>query len=159
RLIVASILTLVFSFAFSLVLAGHESGDMHEKMLAALPVFGFFFGYFPNRALLAIERLTSRYFGALVKESGFLATAVNRVSGMNTAHAHRLEREGIDNMENLAAADPVEIALRTGFIYQQVVAWIGEARLRVHLADDYDKFTKGSGLLTLNHLIDYVARW
>ena len=159
RLIVASLLTLVFSFAFSLVLAGHAEGEMHEKMLAALPVFGFFFGYFPNRALVAIERLTSRYFGKLVQETGYLATAVNKVSGMNMTHAHRLEREGIDNMENLAASDPVEIALRTGFIYPQVVTWVGEARLRVHLGhDDYCAFAKGTGILTLHQLIDYVAR-
>ena len=161
RLIVASILTLVFSFAFSMVLSGHDKGggDMHEKMLAALPVFGFFFGYFPNRALLAIERLTSRYFGKLVQESGYQSTAVNEVSGMNMTHAHRLEREGIDNLENLAVSDPVEIALRTGFIYQQVVAWIGEAKLRVHLGPHYARFAAGSSLLTLNQLIDYVARW
>lgn len=159
RLIVASLLTLVFSFAFSLVLVGHDKGDMHEKMLAALPVFGFFFGYFPNRALLAIERLTGRYFGKLVQETGYLSTAVNKVSGMNMAHAHRLEREGIDNMENLAASDPVEIALRTGFIYQQVVSWVGEARLRVHFGEaDYRTFIAGSGILTLDQLIDYVAR-
>jgi len=50
------------------------------------------------------------------------------VSGMNISHAYRLEREGVDNVENLAASEPIEIALRTGFPYPQVKTWVGEAR-------------------------------
>ena len=160
RIIMASLLTLVFSFGFSIILVSHGKGEMHERMLALLPVFGFFFGYFPSRALMGIERLTARYFGSLIQEPGYDSTPVNKVSGMNMTHAHRLEREGIDNMENLAASDAMEIALRTGFVYQQVVSWIGEARLRVHFGDDdYRTFSKATGILTLPQLLDTIARW
>jgi hypothetical protein len=162
RMIVACTLTLVFSFAFTFVLGETDPGVVHhdEASVAILPVLGFFFGYFPKKALLGIERLVGRLFGKLLRESESESLALNRINGMNLEHASRLEREGIDNVENLALAEPIEIAIRTGFSYRQVETWIEEAWLRAHLGNaDYPKLAKGCGILTRRQLQDIVERW
>ncbi len=161
RMIVACVLTLVFSFAFTFVLSETDMRHQTEEAsVAILPVLGFFFGYFPRKALLGIERLVGRLFGSLLRERQAESRALNRVSGMNLEHAARLEREGIDNIENLALAEPLEIAIRTGFSYRQVTTWIEEAWLRAHMGDaDYPKLADGCGILTRRQLQEIVERW
>jgi hypothetical protein len=78
---------------------------------------------------------------------------------MNINHAYRLEREGIDNAENVAASDPIEIALRTGFPYPQVKVWVEEARLRIHLAKHFVPFVERTGIRTDEQLCTFARRW
>src|SRR4029079_10717400 len=71
-----------------------------------------------------------------------------------------MEREGFDNAENLAYADAVELAMRTGFPYPQVKSWIDEARLLIHLGDvDFRAFVAGTGIRTYDQLCTFVTRW
>jgi hypothetical protein len=132
----------------------------HETATALLPLITFFFGYFPNTALRAVERITSRTLTWIVKDESWGATSLNKISGMNINHAFRMEREGFDNAENLACADPIELAMRTGFPYAQVQSWIDEARLLIHLGDDdFRAFTAGTGIRTYDQLLAFVHRW
>ncbi|MEA2239011.1 MAG: hypothetical protein QOC81_3735 [Thermoanaerobaculia bacterium] len=129
-----------------------------EQLAALLPVLGFFFGYFPSRALKTITHLANRVLRT-AEGPGYGSTNLNKVSGMNGNHAFRLEREGIDNVENLATSEPIEIALRTGFCYPQVKAWVGEARLRVHLARHFVPFVERTGIRTFDQLSAFTKRW
>jgi hypothetical protein len=162
RIVVASTTALVAAFGLStLVLeqyTGKPNATSHAMMMALLPVLGFFFGYFPSRALKFIQHLATRVLRT-AEGSEYGSTNLSKVSGMNSHHADRLEREGIDNVENLAASEPIEIALRTGFPFPQVKAWVGEARLRVHLARHFAPFAERTGIRTFDQLSGFAQRW
>ncbi len=66
--------------------------------------------------------------------------------GMSFAHEIRLRREGFDNVENLAHADAIDLAVRCGFPYTQLREWIDQAWLRGRLGEDYDAFWKYTGI-------------
>jgi hypothetical protein len=179
RIIAASCTALVAAFGLSLIFGEHEAAaavgkagvsvlgavgnvtgfhPSQEQWVGLLPVIGFFFGYFPNRALKTIQHIANRVLGN-AEGRGYGSTSLKKVSGMNINHAYRLEREGIDNLENLAASEPIEIALRTGFPYPQVKVWVEEARLRIHLSHHFIPFVERTGIRTHEQLCTFARRW
>ncbi len=74
-------------------------------------------------------------------------------------HEAKLEREGFDNIENFSTADPVSLAVSTGFTYPQLVEWISAAWLVKHLREDYPEFARRPGIVTRNELVLLLARW
>jgi hypothetical protein len=182
RMMVASILALVLSFAFDLFLPdepvfaptaisarGDESAepppaaaaspggeDTHgtskvhpagteatfPASLSLLPVVAFFFGFYPKRASLAIERITLRVMRSIIPGESYRALPLSMLAGMSYSHELRLEREGFDNIENLSNADAVDLAVRTCFGYNQLKQWINQAWLASHLREDYPAFVR-----------------
>ncbi|MGH8685077.1 MAG: hypothetical protein ACREUM_06980, partial [Nitrosospira sp.] len=158
RMIVASILALVLSFAFDFAFPGDakaaaapvtkaindsaetssankDSEGMSDETdstiptsLSLLPVLSFFFGFYPKRALLAIERIVLKVMRNTFGDA-YRALPLSMLSGMSYAHELRLEREGYDNIENLSNADAVDLAVRTCFSYSQSKQWIDQAWL------------------------------
>jgi len=151
RILSASVMALVISFGLSAI-----TNETTDHVL--LPILSFFFGYFPDRALRTIKQTANRALGS-TGERPYGSTTLKKVSGMNLHHADRLEREGIDNVENLAASEPIEIALRTGFPYSQVKTWVGEARLRVHLGRHFVPFVERTGIRTYDQLWTFAQGW
>jgi hypothetical protein len=189
RMIVASILALVLSFAFDFFTfaadgksAAAESGQ-HEKnlaetaavapasteesgptgkpdmtgsgipaSLALLPVVAFFFGFYPKRASLAIERIALKIMRNIVPADSYRALPLSMLAGMSYTHELRLEREGFDNVENLSTADAVDLAVRTCFSYTQLQQWIDQAWLAAHLREDYPDFVRRTGISTSEEL-------
>lgn len=166
RMVVASTVAMVVASGLS-AMVEHPSFQQqagmlipgHEALTTMLPLMTFFFGYFPNRAMRVMERLTGRVLTTLVQEESWGETSLNKISGTNINHVFRLEREGFDNAENLACADPIELAMRTGFPYVQVKSWIDEAKLLIHLGDDFRLFAAGTGIRTYDQLCRFVKRW
>lgn len=138
RMITASVLALVLSF--TVFPPGHTG-----ESVSFIPLVSFFFGFFPTRALLVIEKIATRVVRQ-VAATAYCSTPLSALPGMSYAHELRLGREGFDNLENLSHADAVDLAVRTGFGYSQLRAWIEGARLRGLLGADYDEFVTRSGL-------------
>jgi hypothetical protein len=116
--------------------------------LSLLPVVAFFFGFYPKRASLAIERIALKAMKNIVPADSYRALPLSMLSGMSYTHELRLEREGFDNVENLSNADPVDLAVRTCFTYTQLKQWIDEAWLAAHLREDYPEFMRRTGIFT-----------
>lgn len=136
RMVTAGLIALVLSFALP-----SSTRDL-------LPVIGFGIGYFPDWGLLAISKLTRRALG-LRKQTKSASTSLSELSGMSDEHEVRLRRQGYDSVENIAEANLVEMAVRTGFSYAQLRSWIGEAWLRVRIgAEDYPRLWQASGVRT-----------
>jgi hypothetical protein len=192
RMIVASILALVLSFAFdfftftaedkssAVVSASHESktsagsspgsesmattenhdssdkthaeGAVIPASLSLLPVVAFFFGFYPKRASLAIERIALKTMRNIVPADSYRALPLSMLAGMSYTHELRLEREGFDNLENLSTADAVDLAIRTCFSYTQLQQWIDQAWLAAHLREDYPDFVRRTGISTSEEL-------
>lgn len=121
-----------------------------------LPVVSFFFGFYPKRALLAIERIVLIIMKNTAGNS-YRALPLYMLSGMSYAHELRLEREGFDNIENLSHADPLDIAIRTCFSYGQVKQWVDESWLAVRLREDYPVFVQATGITTGEELKIFFA--
>ncbi|MGH8763522.1 MAG: hypothetical protein ACREUR_09885 [Nitrosospira sp.] len=181
RMIVASILALVLSFAFDFAFPGDskaaaapvaesindsaETPSAHEDSkggsdetdstiaasLSLLPVLSFFFGFYPKRALLAIERVVLKVMRNTFGDN-YRALPLSMLSGMSYAHELRLEREGYDNIENLSNADAVDLAVRTCFSYGQSKQWIDQAWLAAHLREDYPEFVRRTGITNSDEL-------
>ena len=190
RMIVASILALVLSFAFhdefesvaAPVTASAASAPASTELSSAagtppaetapksvpkdsatktvstipvsltlLPVLSFFFGFYPKRAFMAIERIVLRVMKN-IPGNDYRALPLSMLAGMSYAHELRLEREGFDNIENLSSADAVDLAVRTCFSYGQLQQWINQAWLAAHLREDYPGFVRCTGITNSEEL-------
>jgi hypothetical protein len=100
---------------------------------AALPVVAFLAGVFPDRAIrLAKEKV--RIFSR-DDEKASHALPLDMIEGMNVLHRTRLSEVGIDNAQNLAEADLIDLVLRTPFPPTQILDWIAQAKLFVYVKD------------------------
>lgn len=156
RMAMASVLSLVVSFALpvdALCPNAAAVGCLHHP----LPLIGFFLGFFPNRALLFIEKTASRLLR--LGRVAYHATPLSALAGMSLAHEVRLTREGFDSAENLSHADPLDLAVRTGFGYRQLRQWIGEAWLHHRLGADHDAFAARTGLTSRDDLDAFLLDW
>ncbi len=158
RMVTASVLALVISFVLPLSSRCASATPPYECITHALPLAAFFLGYFPDRALLLIEKLGSRLVRAL-PATAYRSTPLSDLHGVSFAHEIRLNREGFDNVENLVQAAALELAVRTGFGYQELAHWIDQGWLRIHLGDDYDLFCKATGITDRSELREFLARW
>jgi hypothetical protein len=89
----------------------------------------------------------------------YRALPLSLLAGMSYMHEARLEREGFDNIENFSTADPVNLAVSTGFTYPQLVEWISAAWLVTHLREDYSEFVQRTGITTRDELVLFLTRW
>jgi hypothetical protein len=145
RIATSSVLALVLSFALF-----PSSESLVELPLRLLPVLAFFLGHFPQRALVYLESLGDK--ALRLKRTTRDARPLALLAGMSSEHESRLEREGFDSLENLSHSDAVDLAVRTGFGYKQLRHWIGEARLRLSLEEDYDAFANATWIRTCDEL-------
>ncbi|MEO6563345.1 MAG: hypothetical protein ABIN99_09925 [Nitrosospira sp.] len=114
--------------------------------LNLLPIISFFFGFYPKRATLAIERIALKAMKNIVPSDSYRALPLSMLAGMSYSHELRLEREGFDNVENLINADAVDLAIRTCFSYTQLKQWIDQAWLAARLREDYSGFVLRTGI-------------
>lgn len=125
--------------------------------LSLLPVMAFFFGFYPKRATLAIERIALKIMKGIVSDDSYRALPLSMLAGMSYTHELRLEREGFDNIENLSNADAVDLAVRTCFSYGQLKQWIDQAWLATHLREDYPDFVRRTGIASSDELCHFLT--
>ena len=133
-----------------------ETGSTIPASLSLLPVLSFFFGFYPKRAAVAIERVVLKVMRNMPGDS-YRALPLSMLAGMSYAHELRLEREGYDNIENLCNADAVDLAVRTCFTYNQLKQWIGQAWLAAHLREDYPEFVRRTGITSSDELWHFLS--
>lgn len=127
RLLLAPLLALMLSF---LIDAGETSWGPH-----LLPVAAFMTGLIPAAVLFFLQD----WFVRLLKAYGFHAhhLPLSMIEGLNRFHEVRLSEAGIDNAQNLANADLIELGLATPYPLEQLLDWIDQARLYAYLRDDF----------------------
>jgi len=159
RLMTGSILALVLSFAFgdtSDYMIVHDDENSDEMPFTSLiPLISFFIGFFPSRGLAAITKIANT--ALQLKSEVYKAIPLSVLSGMSPAHEIRLNREGFDNLDNMAGICWLDMALKTGFPYTQLRSWAGEAWLTNHMGEqDYEQFKKFTGITDANDLKNYL---
>lgn len=116
------------------------SADKIPANMEYLTVLAFFAGMFPQRALQWLQehiRLPWRN-----EEKGADPLPINMIQGAGVFQRLRLAEVGIDNSQNLASANLIELLLRTPFNPRQLIDWIAQAKLYIYFKSDIMKLRK-----------------
>jgi hypothetical protein len=127
RMIFAPLLSLMLAFLFEATGAG-------DAMRETMPVIAFMTGMLPGAAL---QYLQDRFLKLLeFSEDSAHSLSLRMIEGMNRHHEVRLGEVGIDNGQNLAEANVVELILKTPFGPDQLLDWVAQAHLYVYVKDE-----------------------
>lgn len=157
---------LTFHLAFGQFVSLEGSDSNFSAYVSLLPALGFVMGTFPQRWLdyvvsLVEDRVSSRRLQLGLTSEGDAegprkdAQAFRRahrlplemLQGMNSYHEMRFVELGIDNAQNLAMADVLELLVMTPFEPITLIDWMAQARLYVHFRDDVE-LLRGLGVRT-----------
>lgn len=117
----------------SLVHIASESNKTPDTGIGAglLAVLAFSIGYFPY---LAVRWFNNTAYRALqIGQRRADGMPLGILDGISDWHETRLRDNGIDDVQNLAAAEVRDLLVNTAFSAQQVIAWIDQASLYVYL--------------------------
>jgi hypothetical protein len=131
RMVYAALLSLMLSFLLRAV-----SFQYSDQLM---PVVAFLTGMLPDQALIYLRSRVP------VFSEGRNATAelpLDMIEGMNSFHATRLGEVGIDNAQNLAEANLLDLLLRTPFNPAQLIDWIAQAKLYTYFKADIEKLRR-----------------
>lgn len=105
--------------------------------MGSLPVVAFLTGMFPERGIHYLKERVK-----IFSDKGILKAEnlpLDMIEGINIFHKVRLEEVGIDNAQNLAKANLVELLVRTPFKPKEIIDWIGQARLYLYFKSEVKK--------------------
>jgi hypothetical protein len=116
------------------VIAGvvESTGWETESQLLLL---GFVIGVFPTVAWQVVTRLVSRRFLEVVP-SLESRLPLNRLDGLTVWHESRLVEEDIENVQNMATADIVDLLVNTKIPAGRIIDWVDQAILLIQLGPD-----------------------
>lgn len=126
RLILAPVLSLMLALLI-------ESTPAESTVETALPVIAFLVGFFPDEALLYLKERTP-IFRSTSKTAAH-ALPLTMIEGINVFDRARLSELNIDDAQNLATANIIELVVRTPFSPNKIIDWIGQAKLYVYFKD------------------------
>jgi hypothetical protein len=149
---IRTITAIIIAWAAILILP--DSADKPAVLVTA-----FVIGVFPDTGLAAIlEFVKRRQFIQSNVPSLSEKFPLERLDGINIYHRARLIDEGIENMENLAHADLIDLMLQTRIPLATLIDWIDQSILYLHLAaestavDDDLKKLRSYGIRTASDL-------
>jgi hypothetical protein len=95
----------------------------------------FVIGIFPQVALKALQTIVSKLFKGPVPslDSPY---PLSDLDGLNIWYETRLLEEGVEDMQNLATANLVDVMLRTRVPVERLVDWVDQAHLYIRVAGD-----------------------
>lgn len=103
-----------------------------------LQAFAFLIGIFPQIGLQTIQNLIAIPLG-LVLKSLHKAYPLSDLDGLNIWYESRLLEEGIEDIQNLATANLVDVMLRTRVPVDRLVDWVDQAHLLLRLPREDDQ--------------------
>jgi hypothetical protein len=104
-----------------------------------LPALAFTIGIFPESALTLIQDYVNRLTAILRKGRNQEQFALTRLEGINLYDQARLMEEGIENIENLAHHNLMELIARTRIPTARLVDMFDQAILYLHLGLEEDE--------------------
>jgi hypothetical protein len=109
---------------------------LHQLLGAVAPTteaaVAFMVGFFPVIALQALQRAAAATLRVFVPQLT-PDYPLNQLDGLNVWYEARLVEEGIEDMQNLATANLVDVILHTRVPVGRLVDWVDQAELYLHL--------------------------
>lgn len=113
----------------------------------------FFVGLFPSTGLRLIQRAATFIMGKLKIKAFEEDQPLSLLDGLTVYQEDRLLLEGIENLQNLACVNIVDLMLKTRFSVEQIVDWIDQSLLQMHVTP-YTAAFRQSGLRTATDFLD-----
>lgn len=115
-----------------LVVAVHPLLDKMKLDAATQAVVMYVVGFFPLVGLQAMQRLVAALFRVVVPSlrSDY---PLSDLDGLSIWYESRLLEEGVEDMQNLATANLVDILLHTRVPVGRLVDWVDQSHLLLHL--------------------------
>jgi hypothetical protein len=133
RIMVASILSWVAGLAFtSAIDVGLTPSGQQGSTPAALLAFAFLVGIVPETGLAVLQDLVKNRFVGLVVPTLLDKDPLSRLEGVTLYDRARLLEEGIENVENLAHHNLIQLVLRTRIPAPRLIDLIDQAVLYLH---------------------------
>lgn len=129
--------------------APHAASGIEGGILA---IIAFSLGYFPSLAIRWFNRIAHTALGMTQRRADHLSLGL--IDGISQLHETRLLDEGIDNLQNLAAAKLDELLMNSRFSAQQVVDWVDQAALYLYLEPTEIESFRRAGVRGLTDLQD-----
>lgn len=140
------VIVLILSWMVTLLAPAGTTDDLY--LLVA-----FIIGLFPSIGLRVAQRVGTAVLGVTVSKGFKEPHPLTHLEGLNAYHEDRLLLEGIENLQNLACADIVDLMLKTRLPVEQIVDWIDQALLRLHARDRIEHY-QNAGLRTATDFLD-----
>ncbi|MGI8980288.1 MAG: tetratricopeptide repeat protein [Pirellulaceae bacterium] len=156
--VVGLIAGMVFNYvaftAITNIAASTASGDTEFKGIGAgaAAIVAFSLGYFPNLAIRWFGRVSRTSVHERQRRSDALPLSL--IDGISELHESRLQDEGIDNVQNLAAANIRDLVVKTPFSAQQIVEWTDQAVLYLYLDPGEIESFRRAGVRTVSDFCD-----
>ncbi len=117
------------------------AGVSFDVNMATVCIVAFFIGFFPSLGINWIGAMAQK---ALGQQSGLSKEmALSKVQGLSIWQQGRLKQEGIENVQNLAAADVPTLIISTPFTVNQIIDWVDQAILLVYASQEqFEALTK-----------------
>jgi hypothetical protein len=115
-----------------LVLAAAVSKLLPTNSLRSLALIVFVVGFFPLSGILALQRVAAAALRAFVPQQP-RDYPLSQLDGLSLWYESRLVDEGIEDMQNLATANLVDVILHTRVPVGRLVDWVDQAVLYLHL--------------------------
>ncbi|MBN1219685.1 MAG: hypothetical protein JXM69_12210 [Anaerolineae bacterium] len=139
----------------------NAAGMSFDVNLALVSVILFVIGFFPDHGLTWLVSTAQ----TILKQRWNPSKELNlsEVEGLNIWQQARLKQEGIENVQNLAAANVADLVVSTPFTVNQIIDWIDQAILTVYASQNQlESLEKvgvraASDLLTNTHEGRYLA--
>lgn len=151
--------SVVYRYLAVFVLAGLITFIFPGNMSGGILALAFTIGFFPSMGIRIAIRMATNLINSisLEKVDGFEdKDRLHLLQGPNAYHEDRLLLEGIENIQNLACADIVDLMLKTRFPVEQLVDWIDQALLYLHTGPTYLPTLRLKGIRTATDFIDLV---
>lgn len=104
-----------------------------NNVQALVAIMAFVIGYFPDTGIRWFVATVERPLGRFLQRN---ESRLSNIDGISLWHETRLRESGIDNVQNLAAADVRELLLGSRFSAQQLMHWIDQALLIINLPEE-----------------------
>ncbi len=156
--VVGLIAGMVFNYvaftAITNIAASTAAGDTEFKGIGAgaAAIMAFSLGYFPNLAIRWFGRVSRTSVHERQRRSDALPLSL--IDGISELHESRLQDEGIDNVQNLAAANIRDLVVKTPFSAQQIVEWTDQAVLYLYLDPGEIESFRRAGVRTVSDFCD-----
>ncbi|WP_126456858.1 hypothetical protein [Sulfuriflexus mobilis] len=125
RIILSNFIAIIFFLAFE------------DKILTSfpgwIPAIAFFVGWFPRRVFQYMKEKVFYLIGMRAKEARSLP--LEMIQGTQLFQRTRLSEAGIDDTENMANANLLELLIRTPFNPRLLIDWIAQAKLYLIFRD------------------------
>jgi hypothetical protein len=123
--------------------------DNPLKSPSSLTIYAFFAGMFPQRALQYMKDKV--HFMNSNDKMKADPLPLQMIEGIDLYERTRFVEVGVDNAQNLAKSNFIELIIRTPFNPREIIDWIGQARLYLYFKNDIVHL-RNAGIRTIYNL-------